>query len=234
MLQFIIIIIIVVIIIIIKNNLGRNASNFKKILHLDKMLTLKRSSGWAELQENTAMTVLLLCTTQKTLLRRKAEYTWQTALLSQCKYNSCQFSSLQSSLDGFSQQRTPLTAAWQCYCNRPLHPEWHRLFSLHSGAKTDPEQPLPSSGIAQACPEMLIALNPVLLKIGLRAVQIHSRFLKWPETKPCWEERKPCWCSTVLSVWLWKGKKVEAKYLTRTHGSAFLISKVRAKKLSVT
>lgn len=97
----------------------------------------------------------------------------QHCVLSQCKYNSCQFSSLQSSLDGFSQQRTPLTAAWQCYCNRPRQPEWHRLFSLHSGAKTDPEQPLPSSGIAQACPDMLIALNPVLLKTGLRAVQIH-------------------------------------------------------------
>lgn len=38
------------------------------------MLTLKGSSGWAELQENTALTVLLLCTTPETLLRGKAEY----------------------------------------------------------------------------------------------------------------------------------------------------------------
>lgn len=98
----------------------------------------------------------------------------QHCVLSQCKYNSCQFSSLQSSQDGFSQQRTPLTAAWQCYCNRSLHPEWHRLSSLHSGAKTDLEQPPPSSGKAQACPDMLIALNPVLLKTGLRAVQVLS------------------------------------------------------------
>lgn len=51
----------------------------------------------------------------------------QHCVLSQCKYNSCQFSSLQSSQDGFSHQRTPLTAAWQHYCNRSLHPEWHTL-----------------------------------------------------------------------------------------------------------
>lgn len=127
----------------------------------------------------------LLCTTQKTA-QGKAEYTWQHCVLSQYKYNSCQLSSLQSSQDGFSQQSTPLTAAWQCYSNRSLHPEWHRLSSLHSGAKTDLEQPPPSSGKAQACPNMLIALNPVL-KTGLRALQIHSKFPE--ETKPCWKEK---------------------------------------------
>lgn len=87
---------------------------------------------------------LHFCSVQhRTLLRGKAAYTWQTALCAESvKYNSCQFASLQSSQDGFSQQRTPLTAAWQSYCNRSLHPECHRLSSLHSGAKTDLEQPL--------------------------------------------------------------------------------------------
>lgn len=79
-----------------------------------------------------------------------------------------------------------LTAAWQCYSNRSLHLEWHRLSSLHSGAKTDLEQPPPSSGKAQACPNMLIALNPVP-KTGLRALQRHSKFPE--ETKPCWKEK---------------------------------------------
>lgn len=112
-------IIITVVVIIIKNKLGRNASSLKKILHLDKMLTLKGSSGWAELQENTALTVLLLCCSEGKLNIHDRQH----CVLSQCKYNSCQFSSLQSSQDGFSQHRTPLTAACQCYCNRSLHPE---------------------------------------------------------------------------------------------------------------
>lgn len=64
-------IIIVAIIIIIKNNLGRNASSLK-ILHLDKMLTLKGSSGWAELQENAALTALY---NTEDLAQGKAEYT---------------------------------------------------------------------------------------------------------------------------------------------------------------
>lgn len=64
-------IIIVAIIIIIKNNLGRNASSLK-ILHLDKMLTLKGSSGWAELQENAALTALY---NTEDFAQGKAEYT---------------------------------------------------------------------------------------------------------------------------------------------------------------
>lgn len=59
------------------------------------MLRLKGSSGWAELQENTALTVLLLCTMQKTLLRGKAEYTtdsivcWVSASTTAASFHPC-------------------------------------------------------------------------------------------------------------------------------------------------
>lgn len=219
-------IIIVAIIIIIKNNLGRNASSLK-ILHLDKMLTLKGSSGWAELQENAALTALY---NTEDFAQGKAEYTWQHCVLSQCKYNSCQLSSLQSSQDGFSQQSTPwqqpdsVTATDHSTLSDTDSPPSIQVQRL---TWNNLHQALVRHRLAQTCWLHLTQFQ----KLAWELCKDTPSFLKKQNHAG---KRKPCWCSASLSVWLWKGKKIEAKYLTRTHGSAFLISKARAKQLSVT